>query len=249
MPTLLERAQRRERAIQRFAERQRATDDRATQGVRSGRPSLGLAYRRRCWVSFADLADWCAAATTTAGIVEQKKARILALHSLAVSINKGEFEQDRKSKVLFLAPYIPGDDFPPRCRLIGDHFEYIGELDFVAPEMLAQLWLPCDLAQSWLESHGYRGNPHFDMTQQSRLLDDAPGPKGGEASIQRTAWLSAERILASDERPKRGHGRLSKLARLVTADLERAGVRRQPDSIRKAIRAGLREWEVKHPKL
>ncbi len=278
MPDLRDRARLRERAIQRFAERQRSTGDRASQTVQSDRPSLGLAYRRRSWVSIADLADWCAAVTTTAGIAEQKKARTLALYLLAASIRKGEFERDGNSKILFLAPYNPGDNFPPRCRLTKDKFKYIVELDFVPPEMLAQLWLPRDLAQSWLEAHGYPRDPHFDPTRQSQFeaagisarprteprpqpteplrggliawsdgADAAPGPKGGETSIGRTAWLIAERILAGDERPKRGHGRLARLARLVAAELERVGLRRQPDSIRKVIGRSLREWEAKHP--
>jgi hypothetical protein len=269
MPDMRERARRRESAIQRFAVRQRTTSDGAAQAVKSDRPSLGLAYRRRSWVSIADLADWCAAATTTAGVDEQKKARNLALDSLAKSIRKGEFEHDGKSKVLFMAPYIPGDNLRARCRLTKDQFEYILQLDSVPLEMLAQLWLPRDLAQSWLESHGYPRDPHFDPTRQSRPeprpqpteplrsgltawsngADAAPGPKGGETSIGRAAWSIAERILAGNERPKRGHGRLAKLARLVADELERAGQRRQPDSICKVIGPSLREWEAKHPEL
>lgn len=279
MPDLGDRARRRESAIQRFAERQRATGHRAVEGMKSTRPSLGLAYRRQSWVSFADLADWCAAATTTAGVAERKKARTLALHLLATSIRKGEFEHGGNSKILFLAPYVPGDNLPPRCRLTRGQFEYILQLDFVPPEMLAQLWLPCDLPQSWLESHGYPRGPHFDPTRKTRLeaagisacpgkeprpqpteslrggltarpdddsADAASGPKAGETSIGRTAWSIAERILDSNERPKRGHGRLAKLARLVTTELERAGQQRQPDSIRKVIGPSLREWEARH---
>jgi hypothetical protein len=46
----------------------------------------------RHWISVSDLANWCAAMSTTVGITEQEKARDLALGSLAASIRAGEFE-------------------------------------------------------------------------------------------------------------------------------------------------------------
>jgi hypothetical protein len=141
MPSLRERADRRERSIERFCERQRVA---------------------RHWISFADLVDWCAAVTTTAGIAEYEKARDLALKLLAASICDGEFEGEQRrgndgSKILYLASYVPGDDAPPRCRLRREWFEWVYEPAPVLPlKMLTQLWVPRDLARRWLESHNYR---------------------------------------------------------------------------------------------
>src|SRR5262249_52030825 len=98
MPSLRERANNRQRAIERFCKHQRVV---------------------RCWISLGDLVDWCVAISTTAGISKQKKARELALKSLTRSIQLGQFDGERQgtdvSKILYLAPYIPGDDAPPRC--------------------------------------------------------------------------------------------------------------------------------------
>jgi hypothetical protein len=133
-----------------------------------------------------------------------------------------------------------------------DQLEYIVTFDFVPPEMLTQLWVPCELAESWLRSHGYPALPlgsiqrgGFNAPPDS--ANAAPGPKGGEKSIGKIAWSIAERILTSNKGPKRGHGRLANLVRLVISELERQGIERREDSVRKAIGPGLREWETKHP--
>jgi hypothetical protein len=154
MPSLRERADRRERAIERFCERQRVT---------------------RRWISFADLVDWCATVTTTAGIVRYEKARDLVLRSLAVSIPNGEFEGDQRrgndgSQILYLAPYVPGDDAPPRCRLIREQFNFVYEAALpLPPTMLSQLWVPRDLARRWLESHNYSCPPFLSEFLGSTL--------------------------------------------------------------------------------
>jgi hypothetical protein len=108
VPSLRERANRRERAIEQFRERQRVV---------------------RHWISLSDLVNSCTAMSTTVGITEQEKARDLALGSLAASIRAGEFEGEQRrgndgSQILFVAPYVPGDDAPPRCRLTREQFEH-----------------------------------------------------------------------------------------------------------------------------
>lgn len=166
MPDLRERARRRIRAIQRFCKDQRVA---------------------RHWISLAALVDWCAAVTTTAGIPEQKKARDLALELLAASIRNDEFEGEQRrgddgSKILYLAPYVPGDDAPPRCRLKREWFEYMYEANPpLPPEMLAQLWVPCDLARQWLEKHGYRSSTFPGEFPQSTKRDQSIPPGAGRS--------------------------------------------------------------------
>jgi hypothetical protein len=75
----------------------------------------------------------------------------------------------------------------------------------------------------------------------------APGPKGGEQSVDQLAWRLAEQMLDAGQAPRRKHGRLMALAREINAELGRQGHKRHDDSIRKAIGPSLREWEMKHP--
>ena len=227
MPDLRERAERRKRAIQRFCERQRVA---------------------RHWISLAVLADWCAAVTTTAGIVEQKKARDLALELLAASIRNGEFEGEQRrgddgSKILYLAPYVPGDDAPPRCRLKREWFEGVYEVNPpLPPEMLAQLWVPCDLARQWLATHGYRScafpgelpdamrpdrripagagrSERSPMTTREAGIADKPSdevePPPGVSDAAWEIYLRAK-SLNSDFDKKRGG--IAKVARLIEAE-------------------------------
>jgi hypothetical protein len=75
-----------------------------------------------------------------------------------------------------------------------------------------------------------------------------PG-EAGKPGRQKEAWQIAFEILSDDALwPARGHGRLMTLARLVNAERTRRGhQRREDDTIRKWLEAGLREWEAKHP--
>ena len=75
----------------------------------------------------------------------------------------------------------------------------------------------------------------------------APGPKGGAKKVDELAWDIALRILESEQKPKRGHGRLTALARMVEPELSKEGHKRLVESICKAIRPSLREWEAKNP--
>jgi hypothetical protein len=101
-----------------------------------------------------------------------------------------------------------------------------------------------DLLELWpaaMHPHPAEARPG-EMT-----LRPAPGPKGGEQSVDQLAWKIALQILQSADRPAHGHGRLTALARMVNTKLASKGHRRQDDSIRKAIRRSLREWEAANP--
>jgi hypothetical protein len=75
-----------------------------------------------------------------------------------------------------------------------------------------------------------------------------PGPKAGAQSTKDHACEFALRILEDEaRRPPRGHGRLTKLAGMVNAELARLGQQYKADSIRRSIGPSVREWEKKHP--
>lgn len=188
MRNLRERSDRRKGAIERFCACQRVS---------------------RHWISFSALVDWCAAVTTTAGITEQKKAGDLALESLVASIRKGDFEGERRggrdrSKILYLAPYVPGDDTPPRCRLSRESFEWVYKANPpLPPEMLAQLWVPCDLARKWLEAHGYRSSAFLGELPDAKTPDRSI-PAGAEQSpITTHVAPTAETLSDEVERPSK----------------------------------------------
>jgi len=75
----------------------------------------------------------------------------------------------------------------------------------------------------------------------------SPGPKGGKTRLTALAWKAAERILNSEKKPKRGHGRLAELARQVNEELKGEGYELQDDTVRRTIGPSLREWENKDP--
>jgi hypothetical protein len=93
----------------------------------------------------------------------------------------------------------------------------------------------------------------FDRWHQGRAganavtVTVAPGPKGGGRKVDELAWDIALHILESEQKPKRGHGRLTALARMVEIELAKEGHKRLVESICKAIRRSLREWETKNP--
>jgi hypothetical protein len=73
---------------------------------------------------------------------------------------------------------------------------------------------------------------------------DPPGPKPGQQSAKDLACRAVLSILNDEaHRPPRGHGRLTKLARMVRIDLEGNTL----NSIEKFIRGTVREWETKNP--
>ncbi len=122
----------------------------------------------RRWISFVDLADWCAQSTTAASLDEEAKAREVAYRRLADSVRRGEFQRDTRSKVLYLDPHVTPDGASPKCRLTRGQFETAFEAAAMPPAaslplpVLGCCWLPYALVRDWLASHGYRCARHFE---------------------------------------------------------------------------------------
>jgi hypothetical protein len=231
VPSLRERANRRERAIEQFRERQRVV---------------------RHWISLSDLADWCAALSMTAGIVEQKKGRDLALQSLAASIRTGEFEGRQRrgndgSQILFLAPYVVGEEAPPRCRLTRGQFAYVYEADpDLSSTILAQLWVLRDLARYWLEAHGYRWPPHFNQLVPDDRSYASEVAKHRPPSRKKPFWPAAREAavewLTDNGYPVPGDGNQAELERYVTAWLENHGHEASESAVRRHVVGWIEEY-------
>jgi hypothetical protein len=168
--------------------------------------------RRLCqWISFPDLADWCARLTTTAGGIEQARARDLAFELLTDSILKGEFEREGRSKILFLHSRITGFG-SISCRLEREAFErqfrYATAMTPATPlplEMLARCWLPRELARRWIETHGYLCPSHFDPENHPAVFGPGEillGRSLGRPSVNSTPD-KANRRRSAARRPSR----------------------------------------------
>ena len=77
---------------------------------------------------------------------------------------------------------------------------------------------------------------------------DPPGRKPGQMSVKDLACKTALSILNDEaRRPLKRHGRLSALARMVHAVLEKDGKPYAVDSIVKYIRGTVKEWQARNP--
>lgn len=146
----------------------------------------------RRWIAVADLADWCAQSTTSVSIEVEARTRELAYRRLTESVQKGEFEHDGRSKILYLDTLVTSDGASPRCRLTREQFEIAFDIAAALPAaslpitVLNCCWLPDDLARQWLEVHGYRSPPYLESVQT------APAGGGGGQHARPMSTVSAE---------------------------------------------------------
>jgi hypothetical protein len=93
-----------------------------------------------------------------------------------------------------------------------------------------------------------RGDSGERIRQLLIAREVRPGPKAGAQSRKGLACDIALSILEVEtKRPPRGHGRLTKLAGMVKAELTRCGPVYNVDSVRKMIKDSVRDWEGKNP--
>jgi hypothetical protein len=231
----IDREQRRRNRIMRFVERQ-------------------LTVRE--WIAFVDLADWCAQSTTAAGIDEEKKAKDLAYRRLADAIINGEFERDGRSKILYL------DTLVPRCRLTIGQFRIAFGARATPPypppplAVLNCCWLPRELAQKWLESHGYRWPEHFEPASSHAPplanVVKAPGPlassrtKHYPPTRERPFWPAARDVarewLTENGCPAPNDGNQAALEKHVTEWVENRGYEASESAIRRHVVRWIKEF-------
>lgn len=217
--------------------------------------------RRRQWLSFEEIADWCGRISGT--VRRDESLRAQAYSDLRNAMLAGEFGYGVQSCVLYFQP----DPGPTEKRLrlapegLQTWLDYYGAEDpVITTEILSRCWLPRDLCRRWFERHGLTWPSAFDppdapgavrpcgAISPTALTNLSPGPKGGETTAAAIAWEIAEQILADDtKRPRRGHGRLTALARAVQPQLKARGRSRELNTITKDIRRDFREWEAKNP--
>jgi hypothetical protein len=153
-----------------------------------------------------------------------------------------EFNTDqRKAELLpLLRPFLPmppllsADDWRDRSINLDT-----GTLD--GPNKIYDVRISAEDLEWWLLNEW-----KADITK-GVPASSAHGAHRFIGSAKEEAWKIASEILKGDQRPERGRGRLTALARLVRTKLEEEGCNRKEDSICKAISRDFRAWETKNP--
>jgi hypothetical protein len=122
----------------------------------------------REWINFADIADWCSKEDQS--ILPNERKREATFDTLASDLLAGEFEENGRSRVLFLHPTTAKARMTPEWfKNIRDH-NYDGDHGRL---YLAHCWIPRRLFERWLARHRLpesppRFNPVNKSTQPAR---------------------------------------------------------------------------------
>jgi hypothetical protein len=133
----------------------------------------------REWITFAEIANWCAASVTGASSDAEDQARRVAYDRLDRSARDGEFERagycqgratSTRSKILYLDALVTLGGASPRFRLTREQLGYVDHIR----DLPGDCWLPRELVRRWLAAHSYPWPEHFDPMQETRT-DDLAG--------------------------------------------------------------------------
>jgi hypothetical protein len=135
--------------------------------------------RRRQWVSFDEIADWCA--REAGGIAPDPALRHAAYAALGASLRAGALECGGRPAVLLLcpgmAPLRVGRRWMAAVAALGDEA-------YVAAHHLALCWMPLELARAWLQRKRIAPPPGWSPI---RPVTAAPA---AESALERcAAWL------------------------------------------------------------
>ena len=134
--------------IERFAERQRQT---------------------REWINFAEIAEWCSKEDQS--IVPNKEKSTAAFDTLASDLLAGEFEENGRSRVLYLHPATA------KARMARDWLQdaiahnYDGEHG--RSEYLPHCWIQRRMFERWLAKHRLPESPPRFRPQKSYYVSGA----------------------------------------------------------------------------
>ena len=108
--------------------------------------------KTRQWISFADIADWCARKEGSIRRIERDYIHTLWL--LHYSADRGEFELEGRMRVAFLheALYRPELSREEYCGLPIEIHERSETITPTTQMYLESCWVPCDLCRDWLEA-------------------------------------------------------------------------------------------------
>jgi hypothetical protein len=156
--------------IERFKERQRDTGE---------------------WINFAEIAEWCSKEDQS--IVPSEQKRAAAFDTLTSDLLAGEFEENGRSRVLYLHPAVA------RARMgrewLKDVIDYNWDGNNGRSAYLTHCWMPRRLFDHWLARHRLPESPRRFEPLGERAPTRLKKPKRGRPAEYN--WSGVESQLAA----------------------------------------------------
>src|SRR5262249_38489331 len=131
--------------------------------------------RKREWINFAEIAEWCSKEDQS--IVPSKEKSAAAYDALSSDLLAGEFEENGLSRVLYLHV------FTTKSRMtrtwLKDAIVHNYDRDHGRSQYLAHCWIPRNLFQRWLAKHRLPETPPRFEPIGGRSLARLKKPKRG----------------------------------------------------------------------
>ena len=121
----------------------------------------------REWINFGDIADWCS--KESGSIIPNEQKRAAAFDTLARDLLAGDFEEGKKSWVLYLHPTSQ------KCRMtrrwMNDAIDYNWDGHRGRSQYLPCCWIPRRMFDAWLKKHRLEQSPARFQPSVSQTLD------------------------------------------------------------------------------
>jgi hypothetical protein len=121
----------------------------------------------REWINFADIADWCSKEARS--IIPDEQKRAAAFDTLARDLLAGDFEEGKKSWVLYLHPKSEKRRMTRQWlndAIDGDWDGHRGRSQY-----LPCCWIPRRMFDAWLKKHRLEQSPARFQPSVSQMLD------------------------------------------------------------------------------
>jgi hypothetical protein len=121
--------------------------------------------RKREWINFAEIADWCSKEDQS--IVPDKGKSAAAYDTLSSDLLAGEFEENGRSRVLYL--HMATTKSKMTRTWLQDAIEHNFGGDHGRSQYLAHCWIPRWLFYRWLAKHRQPESPRFQPQRNHRV--------------------------------------------------------------------------------
>jgi hypothetical protein len=122
--------------------------------------------KAREWINFAEIAEWCAKEDQS--ILPNENKRAAAFDTLASDLLAGEFQENGRSRVLYL--HASSARTRMTSEWLKDAIEYNYDHDRGRSEYLAHCWIPRRMFKRWLARHRLAESPpRFEPLDEESL--------------------------------------------------------------------------------
>jgi hypothetical protein len=158
------------------------------------------------WISFAEIAEWCA--RERGSIEVDEKLREVAYEQLGNSVSAGEFGSGRRSRVLFLHPRST------YAKMTQERWESMPSPGVAGRQVyLPYCWIPAPLAATWFDARNIRRPPRLAaVATASTHITPSPTP---DAHIRTPEEPAAQAMQARTGRPTHRKSMFAALDRLM----------------------------------